>query len=80
MVCGPVMQCKLIQQVSGVTSALRETLRRVACHETNKVLARHFATAFEESWNLVLLPAGVKGTCFVRFDHCAVRCMALCFI
>ena len=72
MVCGPVMQCNFLSKKScnspksGTTSTLRETLRRVAYHETNKVLARHFATAFEESWNFVLLPAGVKATCCVR--------------
>ena len=72
MVCGPVMQCNFLSKKScnspksGTTSTLRETLRRVAYHETNKVLARDFATAFEESWNLVLLPAAVKATCCVR--------------
>ena len=72
MVCGPVIQCNFSCNYSrnslksDVTSALLESLRRVAYHETDKVLVRHFATAVEESWNLVLLSAAVEATCFRR--------------
>ena len=72
MVCGPVIQCYLSCNYSrnslesGVTSLLRETMRRAAYCETGKILARHFATAVEESWNLVLHSAAVEATCFVR--------------
>ena len=84
--CGPVIQCNLSCNYSrnslerGVTGALRETLRRVAYCKTGKILARHFATAAEESWNLVLLSAAVEANCFSRgltVTRCVTRC---CFI
>ena len=65
---------------SGMTSALRETLRRVGYRKTGKILARHFVTAVEESWNLVLLSVAVEANCFARFDHRTVCYTALCFI
>ena len=52
LVCGPVIQCNLscnysrYSLESGVTGALRETLRLVAYHETDNILVRHV----EESW------------------------------
>ena len=47
-----------------MTSALRETLRRVAYRPTDKILAEQFTSAVSESQDLVLLFAAVEASCF----------------
>ena len=47
-----------------MTSALRETLRRVAYRVTDKILAEKFTSAVSESEDLVLLFAAVEASCF----------------
>ena len=49
-----------------MTSALRETLRCVKHRATDKILAKRFAIAVEESRNLFLLSAAAVASCFAR--------------
>ena len=58
--------CNLIRnfEEGGVTTALRETLRRVAYRTTDKILAEQLTSAVSESQNLVLLFAAVEASCF----------------
>ena len=56
------LSCNFVE--GDVTSALRETLRRVAYCVTDKILAEQFTSAVEESGNLVLLFAAVEASCF----------------
>ena len=65
-----VIQCNLSCNLScnfvegGVTSALRETLRRVAYRATDKILSEQFTSAVSESQDLVLLFGAVEASCF----------------
>ena len=47
-------------------SALHRTLRCVTQQATDRILAKTFATAVEESRNLVLFSAAVVASCFAR--------------
>ena len=52
--------CNFVE--GGVTSALRETLRRVAYRATDKTPAEQFTSAVSESQDLVLLFAVVEAS------------------
>ena len=61
----------------GVTSALRETLRRLTHRATDTSLEEQFTSAVSESWNLVLLFVAVEASCFAwifRFTVCYSTC------
>ena len=57
-----------------MTSALRETLRRVTNRATDRILTKQFALTVAEGQNSVLLSAPVKSTCFARILT-IVRCV-----
>ena len=63
-----------------MTSALRETLRRVTHRATDTILVEQFTSAVSESWNLVELIAAVEASGFAGIFRFTVCYTTYCFM